>query len=889
MDRLNKINSGAKFVRSDMHIHSYGKDGSYDVKDNQLTPENIIDTSIEKKLSIISITDHNEIGNVKRAIEYAMDKNILLIPGIEVSTIQGHLLLFFETYLDLKNFFGKLTISEDKERCTQGIVECLNLAGQFNGIGILAHIDLASGFEQTIGKFGPQMEDVLTHPNLWGFEISLKESNPFYTEGDENSDRKRLLNLRREKLSLNKDYDFPKLMSSDSHTLNKLGTNAEGNNRLTRIKVDSLNFQAFKIALMSSNSRIRLEDFIPERVPHFIGITIDGGLLDKQDTKFSKNLTCIIGGRGAGKSTLLETVRETSGNLPISNIIDSEVWPEKITLWFEDETGQIFKLSREKNSEVINDLDPANGVTKIQIESYGQGETANTIQHSDKNPQVLIKFLDNFIDLKSIQIEEEEVRNLLITNQTELNKLRIEVSNIPETEKQKKLLESKQEQLKKDKAGDLVKYQTALLREREIRKSIIIDLKGLIERYRNILSDSSVFKNFELLTDDEIIVGKEYFIKVKAIVSEFSKIVETKSNELNVTLNEKIKELNVEINSWSEKEKTIQEKIDAKKAELESKGIPFDLGKINQIAQELIYYQKRLHTLQQRNEELKELQKKRIDFLKSRIELKNKIYFQRLEFANTVNENLKNTVDGFFVTIKYKKGAYSPQFENSIKTLMQWKTARVSKAEYLAKDLSPLDFALEVRKKKLDILKNILDSENERVFPDSEISNVLNKCLENNNFEDFESLTFEDNPSIIVTKYISSNDEEQKIITRYLSQLSLGQQQSILLAILLQSKSKVPLIIDQPEDNLDSEFIYKTIVENLRRIKEKRQVIVVTHNPNIAVLGDAELIVPLKSTSIKSTILNRGSIDRKETRSMCCDILEGGKQAFSKRKEIYGI
>ena len=117
----------------------------------------------------------------------------------------------------------------------------------------------------------------------------------------------------------------------------------------------------------------------------------------------------------------------------------------------------------------------------------------------------------------------------------------------------------------------------------------------------------------------------------------------------------------------------------------------------------------------------------------------------------------------------------------------------------------------------------------------------------------------------------------------------MGQQQSILLAILIQSKSTIPLLIDQPEDNLDSEFIYKTIVTNLRKIKETRQVIVVTHNPNIAVLGDAELVIPLKSTSIKTHIVNRGSIDNEQTRQLCCDILEGGKQAFLSRQEIYGL
>ena len=126
-------------------------------------------------------------------------------------------------------------------------------------------------------------------------------------------------------------------------------------------------------------------------------------------------------------------------------------------------------------------------------------------------------------------------------------------------------------------------------------------------------------------------------------------------------------------------------------------------------------------------------------------------------------------------------------------------------------------------------------------------------------------------------------------ITRSIAKLSLGQQQSILLAILLQSRSNNPLLIDQPEDNLDSEFIFKTIVYNLRKIKEKRQIIIVTHNPNIAVLGDAELIIPLKSTSVKTHIMDRGSIDREEVRSLCCGILEGGRQAFISRQKLYGI
>lgn len=72
-------------------------------------------------------------------------------------------------------------------------------------------------------------------------------------------------------------------------------------------------------------------------------------------------------------------------------------------------------------------------------------------------------------------------------------------------------------------------------------------------------------------------------------------------------------------------------------------------------------------------------------------------------------------------------------------------------------------------------------------------------------------------------------------------------------------------------------------------IKEHRQVIIVTHNANIAVLGDAELIIPLRSTSDRAIVRDRGSIDTSKTKKMACVILEGSEQAFNKRKRIYGV
>lgn len=693
--------------------------------------------------------------------------------------------------------------------------------------------------------------------------------------------------MRKEHLGYDDSYTFPKLMSSDSHTLNRLGTNAEGENKLTRFKVDELNFHSIKIALLTHESRVRLENEVPEMRPIIQSITIEGGLLDDIEIKLSSNLTCIIGSRGAGKSTLLEAIRETSGNNSKSTVVDSDVWPQKIKLKYVDEANQIIDFTREKNSDLQNVTDPINGISKVDIETYGQGETADTIQHSDDNPKVLIDFLDSFLRLNAKLVEDRELVSLLLENQSEAKKLRIGLLSFEETEKALKNEQKKLENLEKEKAGELVKYQNALIKERGIRSELIIDLNKLIKNYKEILSDDDTFTNFESLVDTDIIVGKDFFKKVKEIVADFSMVVKTKSSELNVELTAKIAELNEQLNNWTAKEKSIQDKIDTKKIEFEKQGIPFDLGKINQISKDIVDYQKIITKLNLDKKKLIDLSTERDGLLAKRSVTKNDIYTERNTFAKKANADLKNTIDGFYISIKYKKGKFSPDFDVLLRSKMDWRTLKKSKL--ISEQLSPFEFVEACKNGNKNILTKILDEEGSPILTDFDATTIIEKTIKDYSYEDYEALAFEDFPSIVVTKSIVDDNGEVKYYSKPISQLSLGQQHSVLLGILMLSDSNKPLIIDQPEDNLDSEFIYKTIVKNLRKIKEQRQVIIVTHNANIAVLGDAELIIPLKSTSIKTHVLNAGSIDRKETREICCEILEGGKRAFIQRQNIYGI
>ena len=99
---------------------------------------------------------------------------------------------------------------------------------------------------------------------------------------------------------------------------------------------------------------------------------LEGGFLKDQIVHFSRNLTCIIGGRGAGKSTMLESLRAASGNATDNGIVDSEVWPDCISLIYADAAGKYHTFTRSKKCELIN-IDP-NGPVWVNIESYGQGQ-----------------------------------------------------------------------------------------------------------------------------------------------------------------------------------------------------------------------------------------------------------------------------------------------------------------------------------------------------------------------------------------------------------------------------------------------------------------------------------------------------------------------------------
>jgi hypothetical protein len=108
---------------------------------------------------------------------------------------------------------------------------------------------------------------------------------------------------------------------------------------------------------------------------------------------------------------------------------------------------------------------------------------------------------------------------------------------------------------------------------------------------------------------------------------------------------------------------------------------------------------------------------------------------------------------------------------------------------------------------------------------------------------------------------------------------SVGEKSTAILSLLL-SAGDQPIIIDQPEDDLDNQYVYNVVVNLLRRRKFSRQVIIATHNANIPVKGDAELIVALGVQNRRGVVLGAGTIDRPAIKELVSVIREGSAEAF---------
>lgn len=197
-------------------------------------------------------------------------------------------------------------------------------------------------------------------------------------------------------------------------------------------------------------------------------------------------------------------------------------------------------------------------------------------------------------------------------------------------------------------------------------------------------------------------------------------------------------------------------------------------------------------------------------------------------------------------------------------------------------------------------LEKLLNSKNLNVEED--IINLINEIIDYlsrdkrdkqediDRFIDDQIVNLEEFYNFLFSLNYLEYNYELKLGDKEIEELSPGERgTSLLIFYLLLDKNDTPLILDQPEDNLDNNSVANVLVPFIKEAKQTRQIILVTHNPNLAVVADAEQIIWVdidKKNQNKFKFIS-GSIENKEINGKLVEVLEGAMPAFNKRKEKY--
>jgi DNA repair ATPase RecN len=883
-----ELSNGAHFYRGDLHIHSHS--ASHDVKDAGMTPQAIVDAAVRENLQIIAVADHNEISNTQAAVTAGEAAGILVVPAVELSTPEGHLLCYFPTIDALAQFHGRLDLADRRlpnSRCRNAMYACLELAENLNGFCILAHVDGGNGLETNDPGGSPHKTDIICHKALLGIELRNAASLVRYSPSDPDSVRAHIGKQRIERLGLGERQYLARVLSSDAHTLNALGRNASQDRKLTRYKMATPTFDGLRHALEDSDSRIRLEDEVPTTTPFILGVTIGGGFLKDQSIHFSSNLNCIIGGRGTGKSTTFEAVRCLTGIASGADVVDSEVWPQQLHLFWRDEAGQHHSLSRPIGQDLTNLDDPLDGPIEFEFDCFGQGEAARVREQAKGDPLALMKYLDTFTHVQLVLQEEQDV----LEDLKEQNKKIIEAANnvaaIPQTGRSLAVVQQQLKAFEEARGSEVIKLQRSLATEKSKKESLSEQLTQL----RTLVQDNSLSQSADelrtLVNGNDIVTGKVEAAEIVIAVDQFAIQVKDAMSSIAAAYAQLHSSTSASISRWKLKEQPLRDEIEVKRKALETQGIKLDMSHVTKLTAEETKLQKSLSILKTWEPHLKTLRTNYALTLAKRWEVRLKIATLRHTYAFKATRALGEVLSDLQVKLQYLESGFSEDAVGIIASALTWRTVNHPKARVIVEKLSVPGLLDVIAKSQLTQLTSIR-VDDVQLFSPADAMEILDKLGEPSVRTLLEHCHVDDLPKLTVSRRIDGGGSV-KLVQRDFTQLSLGQQQSVLLALILSSDSKRPLIIDQPEDNLDSEFIFHTFVPVLRRAKERRQVIIITHNANIAVLGDAEQLIVFKSNSDSSRIVARGSIDDPAARDMACKILEGAREAFTRRARIYGI
>lgn len=861
---------GSEWRKWDLHLHT---PSSFDYKGDP-TNEEIIQTLKDNEISAAVITDHHriDIERITELAELGKKENILILPGIELrSELGGRELIHFIGIFPLENIDhvwdtikGELGLTDHNiqtkgnENIICPIEKSCEIIHALGGITTIHAGDKSNSIE-ILTRY------VIKHEQK---RELLKNFIDILEIGNEVED----INRYNEIVFPQIGFKMPLIMCSDNHDLNNYNLKQD-----CWIKAD-LTFEGLKQIIYEPEERVKIQEVCPDEKNDYA--IIDSVQFEDDDFISSKillnsNLVSIIGGRSTGKSIFLRSIAKTIDENYVEEIcgdISELINPRTIITWKNDAID-----SPEDNSENKIRYIPQNFLTnKIETEpdSYSN-KLITDILKSDDN------FKDNFSNIDKCIITYETAMHLKISQLfdientlNELEKVQKELGSPNAIEKQIEILTEKYDDLQNK--GEISEENI------ELQKKLMDELEGLDNELNFVEKDNTLLNSFY-----DYLKLKNTFLDDKSFIQNLSEDIKNKINE----------EINAADNVYKNSlitfvGKTIHDnKKTIEKIQEDMKTINKKLKPLNAIINSS---DQAKETFSKINEE-----KNRLNLIKNNI----KIITETVEYYENTLKEMFVIYSSLIENLKHEKASFS--FDslkyNSFKAELVFKTKKFQKT--LKNSLNNQKFSTFERQKGIKLLDFKYDENNFQKELEEIIRALLTDLLITKKSKTKKEVIKE---LLDIHHFINFNIVEDG---DKLENMSPGKKSFALLKVLIESDESIwPILIDQPEDDLDANSISKSLSKFIKEKKKYRQIIIVSHNPNLVVGADSEQVIianqegsdsknKSKRFEYMSGSIENSYMDEDETcylycrgiKEHICDILEGGEESFKKRQNKYNI
>lgn len=602
------------------------------------------------------------------------------------------------------------------------------------------------------------------------------------------------------------------------------------------------------------------------------------------DLRFADGLNCLIGGRGAGKTTALEFLRFGLGLMPdsklypqrhraIESLVKANLGSGRIAVEIQTKTGMRYTADRADNEsvQVLNELGTAVPISLDRDQVFSADVfSQNEIEGIALNPSAQLELFDRFRESESSRIERELIQLYRDLEQSTANLVNLdsEIDDLGGKASEVALYEEKLKGLVDATGPDSARINAAhearAIRASEERYPLLL-IEAMKQAVRDVAAVRATFQAGLAAQSSSTRDRPNHSTML---------LIQREADAFNSALSSLVSSLTAAVD---EAEVRIQAQgvVLATQHALQEAEYRTFLAQIEEeggrVAERAVL-QEALAEAQAAARERAERLKQRDSALKSRLQLLRRVSElrdERFALRRRVADQLNREVPGLRVTVT--QAADLIEYRERLAEMLKGSGVRQNiVAEQVAESFLPSELAQLVLNRDYAAMATGAgyDADRSRRIVDALHDSGAAYALE--------IVDLHDQPCIEL------RDGE---VFKESSHLSTGQRCTTILPILL-IQSERPLLIDQPEDNLDNAFVYETIVTALKAVKRSRQVIFVTHNPNIPVLGEANRVFVFSSDGEHVEVRRVGTVD--ECKEDIERILEGGREAFVRRMARYG-